>query len=285
SFGAGESFFDSEYSTIGGNVQVRDTAEASSFMSYYDDFAKSIVISNGSGGGTVRFFESHVEGDLRVTNQAGYDYTELYGTPFNSVRVSNGDGGSWSNTIWLSTDRDVRFASGAGNESMYWYGGNVDGLTVTTGAGDAEVAIVATVVRRGMTIAATESVRLDLVRMEVVGTTAIRGGNDSDEVQIDDAEFYGSVSVQTRGGHDQVRVETDETRPDRTTFYNAARFSLGDGNDSMVVGWPADFDRRARFFQQPRFDGGRGIDLLDYATHDNEFPAGPPDPRGFEFVM
>ena len=285
SFGAGESFFDSEYSTIGGNVQVRDTAEASSFRSYYDDFAKSIVISNGSGGGTVRLFESHVEGDLRVTNQAGYDYTELYGTSFNSVRVSNGDGGSWSNTIWLATDRDVRFTSGAGNESMYWYGGNVDGLTVTTGAGDAEVAIVATVVRRGMTIAATESVRLDLVRMEVVGTTAIRGGNDSDDVQIDDSEFYGSFSVQTRGGHDYVGVEIDETRPDRTTFYAAARFSLGDGNDSLVVGWPADFDRRARFFQQPRFDGGRGIDLLDYATHDNEFPAGPPDPRGFEFVM
>jgi hypothetical protein len=129
----------------------------------------------------------------------------------------------------------------------------------------------------GLTVDATgEAATTDFLRIthvSVAKAASLAFGNGVSDVDIDNLNALDTLTIDTRGGADSVRIETDGVYG-TSLFKKAATISLGEGDDALRIGEDSR-NNRVMIMALLTVNGGAGINTANNIETDNRFgPAG-----------
>ena len=132
----------------------------------------------------------------------------------------------------------------------------------------------ALIIRSGLTVDATGSAAsTDVFRLTNViseKATLLTFGDGVSDVDIDNLTTLGSLTIDTRNGNDDVRIERDAVYG-VSRFAQAAAISLGEGNDLLRIGKNSKNNRLVVTVSLTA-DGGGGTDSRNDIQNANRFP-------------
>jgi hypothetical protein len=242
-------------------------------------------ITTGAGLSSVEFGspDSYVTltGDVIYLGGAGEDVLRIKAAEgrIGSMKLDTGAGDS---TIQVTSDflalAGFRFraADGFDRATIETLDGVVGLVDVNTGAGISQLTVQSTsdLVRvKGINFNTPETnmdaTTLSIAKATVLGATNVNGGDGATVVTMADSIFTGPVLMQTRGGMDQVTVDTtDDSIPSK--FLGIFSVSLGAGDDTLFVGNNT-FGGHASFFATVLVDAGADNDTTDLVTDNGNF--------------
>jgi hypothetical protein len=115
---------------------------------------------------------------------------------------------------------------------------------------------------------ATSSDAAKLTNVNLGGSLTLRLGDGASTVDMDNIVAALALTIETRGGDDDVQIERDATFG-KSSFKGLATIQLGYGNDSLLVGKGSKHNS-VLFYRDILADGGDGTDTRNDLDLDND---------------